>query len=142
MRKLPIIVVLLLLLASGWWLSQDGGAAREAAIAIPADDLPRQALEKPDPLPAFLPPEARGTLALIASDGPFPHPQDGSVFGNREKMLPAKPRGYYREYTVDTPGLKHRGARRIVTGGQPPVMYYYTADHYDSFRNFQVARDD
>jgi guanyl-specific ribonuclease Sa len=88
-------------------------------------------------LPAFLPPEARQTLRLIAQGGPFPHRQDGSVFGNREGRLPRQPQGYYREYTVDTPGLGHRGARRIVTGGQPPREYYYTDDHYESFRRFE-----
>lgn len=91
-----------------------------------------------DTLPAFLPPEAHRTLALIARGGPFPNRQDGSVFGNREGRLPARQRGYYREYTVDTPGLDHRGARRIVTGGQPPVEYYYTDDHYESFRRFDI----
>ena len=91
-------------------------------------------------LAAFLPPEAHATLGLIARGGPFPHRQDGSVFGNRERRLPSKPRGYYREYTVQTPGLGHRGARRIITGGQPPDLYYYTDDHYQSFRSFQVAR--
>ena len=90
-------------------------------------------------LPDFLPAEARDTIALIERGGPFPHPQDGSVFGNREGRLPAQPRGYYREYTVHTPGLDHRGARRIVTGGQPPATWYYTDDHYDSFRAFTVG---
>ena len=60
------------------------------------------------------------------------------MFGNREQRLPQRPRGYYREYTVDTPGLGHRGARRIVTGGTPPDAWYYTDDHYDSFRSFDV----
>lgn len=89
-------------------------------------------------LPAFLPPEAARTLQLIASGGPYPHAQDGSVFGNREGRLPRQPRGYYHEFTVDTPGLNHRGARRIVTGGNPPAEYYYTDDHYDSFRRFEL----
>lgn len=74
------------------------------------------------------------TLALIRQGGPYPHSQDGTVFQNRERQLPAQPRGYYREYTVRTPGLSHRGPRRIVTGGNPPVIYYYTEDHYRSFR--------
>ncbi|WP_243708001.1 ribonuclease domain-containing protein [Luteimonas arsenica] len=90
-----------------------------------------------DPALAFLPPEAHATLALIDRGGPFPHRQDGSVFQNRERLLPQRPRGHYREYTVDTPGLGHRGARRIVTGGDPPAEWYYTADHYRSFREFQ-----
>ena len=83
-----------------------------------------------------LPAEAYRTLALIARGGPFPHRQDGQVFGNREGLLPKKPRGYYREYTVETPGAGHRAARRIVTGGQPPDTWYYTDDHYASFRPF------
>ena len=62
------------------------------------------------------------------------------MFGNRERRLPPKPRGWYREYTVDTPGVGHRGARRIVTGGRPPSEWYYTDDHYDSFRQFEVSR--
>ena len=89
-------------------------------------------------LPAFLPDEALATIDLIQRGGPFAHPQDGAVFGNREGHLPARPRGYYREYTVATPRLPHRGARRIVTGGRPPEVWYYTDDHYDSFRRFQM----
>lgn len=58
------------------------------------------------------------------------------MFGNREGRLPRQPKGWYREYTVDTPGLGHRGARRIVTGGMPPTQWFYTDDHYDSFRRF------
>lgn len=92
-------------------------------------------------LPDFLPPEAGDTIALIRRGGPFPHRQDASVFANREGRLPPKPRGWYREYTVVTPGLGHRGARRIVTGGDPPREWYYTADHYDSFRRFDIAGD-
>lgn len=91
-----------------------------------------------DGLPAFLPAEARQTIALIQRGGPFPHRQDGSTFGNREQQLPQRPRGYYREYTVDTPGAGNRGARRIVTGGNPPDAWYYTDDHYASFRSFTV----
>lgn len=91
-------------------------------------------------LPAFLPPEARRTLALIARGGPFPHRQDGVVFGNYEHQLPPRPRGYYHEYTVETPGAHDRGARRIIIGGNPPEVYYYTNDHYRSFRAFEVPR--
>jgi ribonuclease T1 len=79
-----------------------------------------------------LPAEARQTLALIKAGGPFPYQQDGSVFGNREGLLPKRERGYYREYTVKTPGAKDRGARRIVAGRG--AEYYYTDDHYRSFR--------
>jgi len=79
-----------------------------------------------------LPLDARATLALIKAGGPFPHAQDGRVFSNREKLLPAQGRGYYREYTVRTPGVRDRGARRIVAGSGGE--YYYSADHYGSFR--------
>lgn len=79
-----------------------------------------------------LPAEARQTLALIKAGGPFPYQQDGRVFGNREGLLPKRERGYYREYTVKTPGAKDRGARRIVAGRG--AEYYYTDDHYRSFR--------
>ncbi|MDX3932805.1 MAG: ribonuclease domain-containing protein [Stenotrophomonas sp.] len=89
-------------------------------------------------LPGFLPAEARQTIALIQRGGPFPHRQDGSVFGNREQRLPQRERGYYREYTVETPGADNRGARRIITGGKPPDAWYYTSDHYESFRSFNV----
>ncbi|HEU4857251.1 MAG TPA: ribonuclease domain-containing protein [Rhodanobacteraceae bacterium] len=96
--------------------------------------------QAPAALPSFLPPEAVHTLALIASNGPFPHRQDGTVFGNYEHLLPSEPRGYYHEYTVATPGAHDRGARRIVAGGNPPVVYYYTDDHYRSFRKFTVPQ--
>lgn len=86
---------------------------------------------------AQLPAEARDTLALIARGGPFPHRRDGIVFNNYERRLPAAPRGYYREYTVPTPGRRDRGPRRIVTGGNPPVVFYYTGDHYRSFYRIQ-----
>jgi ribonuclease T1 len=86
---------------------------------------------------AELPAEAQQTERLIRSGGPFPHAKDGTVFGNRERLLPGQTRGYYREYTVRTPGLSHRGARRIVCGGRQPKQpdaCYYTEDHYASFR--------
>jgi len=82
-----------------------------------------------------LPKEGREVLARIHAGGPFRYERDGVVFGNREKLLPGKPRGYYHEYTVPTPGARNRGARRIVCGGPKtePVACYYTADHYQSF---------
>ncbi len=84
-----------------------------------------------------LPPEAQATERLVRAGGPFPHTKDGTVFGNREGLLPHQSRGYYLEYTVDTPGSPDRGARRIVCGGEKrtvPVACYYTQDHYVSFR--------
>ena len=81
-----------------------------------------------------LPAEAHETLRRIDAGGPHPYPRDGITFQNRERRLPEQPRGYYREYTVPTPGSRDRGARRIVTGGNPPVVWYYTADHYQSFQ--------
>ncbi|MBM3356695.1 MAG: ribonuclease N [Betaproteobacteria bacterium] len=81
---------------------------------------------------AELPAEARETIQLIGRGGPFPYERDGTVFGNFEKLLPLRERGYYREYTVRTPGLQHRGARRIVAGSAGEL--YYTDDHYRSFR--------
>ncbi|MBZ0125599.1 MAG: ribonuclease [Rhodocyclales bacterium] len=92
---------------------------------------------------AALPGEARQTLALIKQGGPFPYRKDGSVFGNFERRLPARPRGYYREYTVPTTGSRDRGARRIVAGRgstgdvRTSGEYYFTNDHYRSFRKIR-----
>jgi ribonuclease T1 len=80
---------------------------------------------------AELPPEARATLALIRKGGPFPYAKDGAVFGNREGALPRQRHGYYREYTVKTPHVRTRGARRIIWGAGGE--FYYTADHYNHF---------
>jgi len=78
-----------------------------------------------------LPPEAVDTLLLIDSDGPYPYSKDGSTFQNREGFLPDQDRGYYREFTVETPGSRDRGARRIVGGADGDL--WYTSDHYESF---------
>ena len=93
--------------------------------ADPGSGLPMVAL-------ATLPVEARDTVALIDRGGPFPYAKDGAVFGNRERLLPAQPSGFYREYTVPTPGEDDRGPRRIVTGDGGGQLFY-TADHYASF---------
>lgn len=100
---------------------QAKGPADNAANPIRVADMPRQGQE---------------TYELIRQGGPFPYDKDGSVFGNRERLLPAEKRGYYREYTVRTPGSRDRGARRIVCGGpqRTPHACFYTADHYASFR--------
>jgi ribonuclease T1 len=84
---------------------------------------------------AALPPEAQQTLRSIRKGGPYPYQRDGVAFGNYERLLPQRHRGYYREYTVPTPGAKHRAARRIIAGqiGE----YYYTDDHYRSFRRIR-----
>ena len=139
----PWVWVVAALLCAVWlfWPKPVRSPAPESAppaVTAPASEA-RAAVDARATLPDFLPTEAHATIALIARGGPFPHRQDGSTFGNREGHLPSKPRGYYREYTVDTPGLDHRGARRIVTGGAPPEVWYYTDDHYDSFRSFSVG---
>lgn len=96
-------------------------AGRAATVVVRLTELPRQ---------------GRETYERIRAGGPFPYGKDGTVFGNRERLLPAERRGYYREYTVQTPGSRDRGARRIVCGGPAttPHACYYTADHYASFR--------
>ncbi|MDR2128383.1 MAG: ribonuclease [Burkholderiaceae bacterium] len=102
------------------WRQQEQATAESAFIAL-----------------ADLPSQGRKTYRLILQGGPFPHDKDGTVFGNREGLLPAMKRGYYREYTVETPGLRNRGARRIVCGGPEPTRpkaCYYTSDHYSNFR--------
>ncbi len=112
-----------------------------AALAAVAE--PAIARATPDSLPSIalaeLPPEARESFARILRGGPFPYDRDGVAFGNRERLLPAKPRGYYHEYTVATPEAANRGARRIVCGGEmrSPDACYYTEDHYRSFRRIR-----
>jgi ribonuclease T1 len=103
-------------------LAVSGGQAAWAADDVDVNGLPVQ---------------ARQTYQLIQAGGPFPFSKDGVIFGNRERQLPSHARGYYREYTVVTPGSRDRGARRIVCGGRKPAapdVCYYTQDHYASFR--------
>jgi ribonuclease T1 len=109
-----------MLAANGAWPRDDHVPGHEIALR----DLPR---------------EARETLALVRAGGPFPFRKDGTVFGNRERQLPQRKRGYYTEYTVATPGSRDRGARRIVAGGEPRTSgeYWYTDDHYRSFRRIR-----
>lgn len=102
-------------------LQAKGPAIAASAATISLAELPRQGVQ---------------TYELIHQGGPFAFEKDGVVFGNRERLLPSQKRGYYREYTVKTPGSRDRGARRLVCGGQArtPDTCYYTADHYASFR--------
>lgn len=131
---LPLAILILVV---GYLYLHQGDTLAPPATAPDATPAAQSAEAQ---LPAFLPAEARRTLALIAGGGPFPHRQDGAVFGNYEHLLPNEPRGYYHEYTVATPGAHDRGARRIIAGGDPPVVYYYTDDHYRSFREFTVPQ--
>ena len=127
--------------------SDDGTSTRTAATSttspgryqttLPASDAtpsasPTRASDLPTISIGDLPDEALDTLLLIQEGGPYPYSQDDGVFGNREGILPARASGYYREYTVETPGAPDRGARRIIVGADGDR--YYTADHYDSFR--------
>ncbi len=127
----------------GVWTPAQDGPGNEPASGRPGDHRgsERQRPARDDRAPSvsaggLLPAEARPVLERIAAGGPFRYRQDGGVFQNRENRLPRQPRGYYREYTVDTPGSDDRGARRIVTGGDPPSEYFYTDDHYRSFTRF------
>ena len=105
---------------------------------VEARDMPWKTAE-PTVAVADLPRQGQQTYQLILQGGPFPFGKDGSVFGNRERLLPRERRGYYREYTVETPGARDRGARRIVAGSPPETSgeYYYTDDHYASFRRIR-----
>ena len=116
MAKIVFLMIALLLIG----LFPPHGQARDQWSSVPeiaASDLPK---------------EAKATLTSIKKGGPFPYSRDGAIFGNFEKRLPLKKRGYYREYTVPTPGSRDRGGRRIVAGQHGE--YYYSDDHYNSFR--------
>jgi ribonuclease T1 len=114
-----------------------------ALLALTGAALARGPVPIGDIAAAALPGEAHATLSLIKTGGPFPYAQDNSIFGNREKTLPPRQRGYYREFTVKTPGARDRGARRIVAGAGPTGdvrrsgEYYYSDDHYNSFRRIR-----
>ena len=109
------------------------------AYAAPTYDVPSYTAPSTQAIDtcalSSLPSQASDTLDLIHSGGPFPYPQDGTVFQNREGILPSESGGYYHEYTVNTPGSPDRGARRLIGGGAltTPVHVYYTGDHYASF---------
>ena len=131
-----VLLVCVAVAAAAGWLSQEPArhSSPSPGRSAPATEAPPWAAGA-----QAIPPEAHETLRLIAADGPFPYDRDGTVFQNREGRLPARPRGYYREYTVETPGSPDRGARRIVTGGDPPTEFFYTDDHYRSFRRLEAA---
>ena len=159
-RSYRWLAVLAALLVLAWWFPAERENRAPTRAEAPASEarakdarrantpLPEARSTQPKPsqpaqshYPDFLPPEAHRTLDLIARGGPYPHRQDGMPFQNREARLPRQPKGYYREFTVRTPGEHDRGARRIITGGRPPIEYYYTDDHYRSFRPFAVTRE-
>lgn len=110
-----------------------------AAVLLSVTVFAREALPLESIAARDLPKEAQQTLVLIKQDGPFPYAKDGVVFGNYEGVLPKRKRGYYHEFTVKTPGARNRGARRIITGGEPASSgeYYYTDDHYATFRRIR-----
>jgi ribonuclease T1 len=111
------ILALAFAIAVGVGPSFSGASSESKAAQVRLDDLPK---------------EAQNTLRLVKTQGPFPYKRDGVIFGNFEGRLPKKPRGYYKEFTVPTPGARDRGTRRIVTGRNSE--YYYTDDHYETFR--------
>jgi ribonuclease T1 len=134
------LLIAVLLVGLGWWLgsspSREAAEARapaSASAAATADTETRTSRIATDL--TGLPPEVAEVLSLIDRGGPFPFAKDGTVFQNREGHLPKKPRGYYREYTVPTPGAGNRGARRLVAGADGEV--YYSGDHYRSFKRLR-----
>lgn len=127
-RSAAVLTGLVLGVAAHWMPLE-----AQARRATPADTV---AVEAVVPL-SDLPVQAQVVHRRILAGGPFRYTQDGTVFGNRERHLPRQPRGFYREYTVPTPGVRHRGARRIVCGGKEmrqPETCFYTGDHYNSFQ--------
>ncbi|WP_029890373.1 ribonuclease domain-containing protein [Polycyclovorans algicola] len=133
------LTVLILLAAAAFWWVDSSELARPGINDTSVANRVETGSSSVNVSAGFLPREALRTVDRIIAGGPHPYPQDGTVFFNREALLPDRARGHYREFTVDTPGLDHRGARRIVTGGNPPRHWYYTDDHYQSFRAFEVT---
>ncbi|HSN43638.1 MAG TPA: ribonuclease domain-containing protein [Propionibacteriaceae bacterium] len=151
LRGLTTLIMVLALVVGAWWVltGSDGGgfqagqtgqpstsraATTKSATSKPVSNKPSVDRDSGLPMVALtdLPKQARQTVALIEAGGPFPYPdKDGDTYFNFNEVLPKKSKGYYREYTVTTPGESSRGARRIVAG--KPGEFYYTADHYDSF---------
>jgi len=132
------------------WLARFGASAVTTALLLSGLAGGVQAKETPPTAtPALaeislseLPAQAQETHRLVLAGGPFPYAKDGVVFGNRERLLPRQARGFYREYTVKTPGARNRGARRLICGGTPPTapeVCYYTDDHYASFKRIRAS---
>jgi len=144
------LIVLALVLGLWWVANRDSGTSagdapgtRASATGGPSGTAYPSASDTPDSgletvAESDLPREAQATLELIRAGGPYPYDQDDRTFQNREGILPRQQRGYYREYTVETPGSDDRGARRIV-GGRGGDRYW-TSDHYDSFRQIQEGQ--
>ncbi|WP_314613814.1 ribonuclease domain-containing protein [Streptomyces stackebrandtii] len=136
LRPLRVLLALVLCAFLAGCSAASDTVSTGSTAAAPATSAPAADATGTSGLPtvraADLPPEARRTLGLIARGGPYPYAKDGAVFSNFERLLPRKERGYYREYTVKTPGERDRGARRIVTGRDGEI--YWTDDHYESFR--------
>lgn len=140
----PLLIIALVV--GLWWVANrdttavEDPAARATSTTAPGGTAYPSAADTPDSgletiAESKLPGEARATLELIRAGGPYPYDQDDKTFQNRERILPQQKRGYYREYTVETPGEGDRGPRRIVAGGDGDK--YWTTDHYDSFRQIQ-----
>ncbi len=126
------IAIVFVILIGGQDGGDDAATQSEPTAASPTTSASSTGVDESRPdAPGGLPPEAVSTIELIQDGGPFPYRQDGGVFMNRERRLPAHERGYWREYTVPTPGSPDRGARRIVHGTGDE--FYYTDDHYASF---------
>ncbi|MDQ3904213.1 MAG: ribonuclease N [Actinomycetota bacterium] len=127
-RRVTAALVGLLVLVAGGWLEHhavtDPSPGGRSVAVVSTANRPVRPLSQ-------LPPQAAQVWQQIQHGGPFPYPQDGTVFGNREGRLPARQAGFYREYTVPTPGDHDRGPRRLITGGATEL--YYTGDHYVRF---------
>ena len=143
MRRALVVGIIVVLTVLGWLLADGTGSPGTVTppVARPSSSsAPTLATDPEKGLgwvePAALPAQARTTIGLIEAGGPYPYAKDGVVFGNRERLLPRQPSGYYHEYTVPTPGSGDHGARRIISGDGGRQLFY-TDDHYASFRRIR-----
>ena len=132
LSKGTIFLIILSVVLTPCVLARADGTTSQSVLAYSAGRHQTNVAELPSIFLSDLPSEAKQTLTLIKQGGPFPYPRDGITFGNREGRLPAHRKGYYREYTVKTPGSRDRGARRIIAGSAGE--FYYTDDHYKTFK--------